>query len=190
VADRIYAFEPYAARAIGSVSGAGIAIAPRRPLAMLNVRGPADVVAAELNAVCGLELSPESNTAIGTSTRVLWLGPDEWLVVENVTPTRISENPGRSRISLTDVSHGRAALRLRGPHARDALVKGCSIDLDPRVFPAGRCAQTALGRISVILDHVEHDVFDVYCSRSYAGSFWHWITEASAEYRYAIAPPE
>ncbi|HEX2825686.1 MAG TPA: sarcosine oxidase subunit gamma family protein [Burkholderiales bacterium] len=190
MAERIYAFEPYAARASGNAAGAGITIAPRRPVAMLNVRGPADAVAAELQARCGLQLSPEPNTAVGSSTRVLWLGPDEWLVVENVTPTRIPRNPGQSHITATDVSHGRAALRLRGAHVRDALVKGCALDLDPRVFPAGRCAQTAIGRISVILDHVEPDVIDVYCSRSYAGSFWHWIAHASAEYRYTIAPPE
>jgi sarcosine oxidase subunit gamma len=91
---------------------------------------------------------------------------------------------------VTDVSCGRAALRLRGLRVRDALAKGCPLDLDPRVFPAGRCAQTSIGRVSVILDHVEPEVFDVYVSRSYAGSFWDWLIEACAEYRYAIAAPE
>jgi heterotetrameric sarcosine oxidase gamma subunit len=189
VAERIYAFEPYAARATAGVAGAGITIASRRPAAMLDLRGPAGDVEAAL-AGHGLALLRGPNSATGEATRLLWLGPDEWLLVENVTLTRISENPGQSRISVTDVSHGRAALRLRGPHVRDALAKGCSLDLDPRAFATGRCAQTAIGRISVILDHVEDDVFDVYCSRSYAGSFWHWMTEACAEYRYTIAPPE
>jgi heterotetrameric sarcosine oxidase gamma subunit len=184
VAERIHAFRPYAARASGSASEAGITIAPRAVVAMLNVRGPADVVAAELKARYGLDLSSAPNTATGLNMRVLWLGPDEWLLMGH------AEKPADGRISVTDVSHGRAALRLRGPHVRDALAKGCALDLDRRVFPAGRCAQTAIGRISVILDHVQLDVFDVYCSRSFAGSFWYWITEACAEYRYTIAPPE
>jgi sarcosine oxidase subunit gamma len=157
---------------------------------MLNVRGPADTVAAELKARYALAVSPEPNTATGSAIRVLWLGPDEWLVVQNMTAAPISEGRARDRVSIVDVSHGRAALRLRGPDVRDALAKGCAVDLDARAFPPARCAQTAIGRISVILDHVEPGVFDVYCSRSYAGSFWHWITEACAEYRYTTAPPE
>jgi heterotetrameric sarcosine oxidase gamma subunit len=189
VAERIYAFEPYAARAAVSVIGAGVGIAPRQPAAMFNLRGPVGDVEAAV-AARGLALPREANAATGDETRLLWLGPDEWLLVENVTPTPMFENPGQDRISVTDVSHGRAALRLRGPHLRDALAKGCSLDLDRRAFARGRCAQTAIGRISVILDHVENDVFDVYCSRSYAGSFWHWMIEACAEYRYTIAPPE
>jgi sarcosine oxidase subunit gamma len=193
VAERIYAFAPYAAdraTAWKPTAGAGVAIALRRPVAMLDVRGPADAVAAHVKARHGLDISRQPNTAIGFAVRALWLGPDEWLIVSNATASAISDGCDRTDVSITDVSHGRAALRMRGPHVRDALAKGCPLDLDSRVFPPGRCAQTAIGRISVILDHVERDVFDVYCSRSYAASFWHWLTRACAEYGCAVAPPE
>jgi sarcosine oxidase subunit gamma len=190
VAERIYAFEPYAAVAAKAAAWAGVTIAPRRPVTMLDVRGPADAVAAHVKARCGLDISRQPNTAIGSAVRALWLGPDEWLIVANATASAIVAASHQPAVSITDVSHGRAALRLRGPHVRDALAKGCPLDLDPRALPPGRCGQTAIGRISVILDHVERDVFDVYCSRSYAGSFWHWLTEACVEYGYAVAPPE
>ena len=52
-----------------------------------------------------------------------------------------------------------------------------------------RCAQTAIAKVSVILDHVHPGVFDLYCSRSYAGSFWRWLTDACTEYRYAVIAP-
>ena len=190
MAERFYAFERYAAVAAKAAARAGVTIAPRRPVTMLDVRGPADAVAAHLKARCGLEIPREPNAAIGSATRALWLGPDEWLVISNATACAIVEASDQPDVSITDVGHGRAALRLRGPDLRDALAKGCSLDLDPRAFPRGRCAQTAIGRISVILDHVEPDVVDVYCARSYARSFWHWLTEACVEYGYAVAPPE
>jgi len=190
VAERIYAFEPYARGTAGAAAGAGITIAPRRPAAMLNVRGPADAVAIAVQARYGVALPREPNTAAGHAVRVLWLGPDEWLLVQNGDADHFLQGGNDVRSRFCDVSHGRVALRLRGRDVRDALAKGCPLDLHPRTFPAGRCAQTAIGRVSVILDHVEPDVFDVYCSRSFAGSFWHWIIEACAEYRHAIAPPE
>jgi sarcosine oxidase subunit gamma len=190
VAERVYAFEAYAARAADTVNGAGVAIAPRRLAAMFNVRGPGDAVSAELKARYALEVLPPVNTATGLGRRVLGLGPDEWLVIHDMAAAAVAEDLSYDRVSIVDVSQGRAALRLRGTHVRHALAKGCSFDLDARVFPPGRCAQTAIGRISVILDHVESDVFDVYCSRSYAGSFWHWMAQACAEYRYTIGPPE
>ena len=189
MAERMHAFEQHAV-CTGAAAAAGIEIAPRRLAAMLDVRGPARTVAAELQARYALEVSSNPNTASGSATRVLWLGPDEWLVVQGMAAAPIVENGTRDGVSVVDVSHGRAALRLRGANVRDALAKGCSLDLDARAFAPGRCAQTSIGRISVILDHVEPDVFDVYCSRSYAGSFWHWIVEACAEYRYTIGPPE
>ena len=183
MAERIYAFEAYAVRATGGVtSGAGVTIAPLRPASMLNVRGAA-------GDAFGIALPKEPNTALGHELRALWLGPDEWLLV-NWGRSTFSENSTPTPFSVTDVSSGRAGLRLRGPRVRDALAKGCPLDLDRRVFPEGRCAQTLIGRVSVILDHVESDVFDVYVSRSYAGSLWDWMIEACAEYRYAIAPPE
>jgi len=189
VAERIYAFEPYAAVAEKAPAWAGVTIAPRRPVTMLDVRGPADAVAAHVKARYGLDIPRQPNTAIGSAARALWLGPDEWLVVSNAAASASPARSDQPDVSITEVSHGRAALRLRGADMRDALAKGCPLDLDPRAFPPGRCAQTAIGRISVILDHVERDVFDLYCSRSYAGSFWHWLTEACAECGYAVAPP-
>ena len=86
----------------------------------------------------------------------LWLGPDEWLllgpegdggrIVEEVTAEL-----GGTRHSAVDVSANRVALELRGPGVRELLSKGCSIDLHPRVWTPGSCAQTMLAKAPVIL---------------------------------------
>lgn len=189
---RVFAFDALAAQHAGPVLvSPGVTIAPRRPHTMLNLRGdPRDAAfMRDATAAFGLVLPVKPNTAAGTERmRVLWLGPDEWLLVyahqaASVAATAISNG------TLTDVSHGRAVLRLSGSDCRATFAKVCSLDLDARPFPVGTCAQTALARINVILDHVVPDGFDVYCPRSYAGSLWSSLLEAAAEYGCNIARP-
>jgi heterotetrameric sarcosine oxidase gamma subunit len=188
---RAYAFDACAAGAENStVVAPGVTIAERRPRSMLNVRGdPADAgLASALRESFNVTLPLEPNTVTAAgATRALWLGPDEWLLVSERRALQPPASPGRG--TLTDLSHGRAVLRLSGADVRAVLAKGCGLDLHPREFPVDRCAQTAIAKVSVILDHVQLDVFDLYCPRSYARSFWGWVTEACAEYGCRIAPP-
>lgn len=185
---RIFAFDFHAARTPSTATVApGVTIATRRPCAMLNVRGGSGdaVLARAMLERFGVKLPREPNTATGAgAVRALWLGPDEWLLVSESSLPDAPSAIGTG--TLTDVSHGRAALRVSGPHVRAALAKFCPLDLHPREFPPDRCAQTAIAKVSVILDHVQPGVFDLYCPRSYAGSFWHSLIDACAEYRYAV----
>src|SRR5204862_4810336 len=57
--------------------------------------------------------------------------------------------------SVVDVSANRVAIALTSDDRLELLSHVCSLDLDPRVWTAGRCAQTLLGRAQVIL--VERD---------------------------------
>ena len=119
---------------------------------------------------------------------MLWLGPDEWLLV-GAAPTPIDERLPIEHGLLTDVSHGRAGWRISGPRALDLLAKGCSLDLHTRIFPVGSCAQTALAHVGVLLHRRDIATFDLYCARSYAQHLWHWLTEAAAEFGYKVAAP-
>ncbi len=78
-------------------------------------------------------------------------GPDEWLVVGpdgdtldliRLLTEAVADDPG----SVVDVSANRSTLVVSGPNARDLLEKGCTLDLHPRTFGAGRCAQTTFAR--------------------------------------------
>lgn len=185
---RIFPFDAHAGATPSTAKAVpGVTISTRRPGSMLNVRGELDdaVLAHAMFERYNVILPREPNTATGTAAvRALWLGPDEWLLVSQSPFPETQAGIGTG--TITDVSHGRAALRVSGPDARAALASGCPLDLHPREFAPDRCAQTAIAKVSVILDHVQPDVFDLYCSRSYAGAFWHWLTEACAEYRYAV----
>ena len=119
---------------------------------------------------------------------MLWLGPDEWLIRSH-QPALINQCSAIAHGAITDVSSGRAAWRLTGPHSVDLLAKGCSLDLHSRVFANGACAQTALAHVAVLLHRRDAETFDIYCARSYARHVWHWLHEAALEYGCEVGFP-
>jgi sarcosine oxidase subunit gamma len=104
-----------------------------------------------------VELPREPNTASGTA---LWLGPDEWLVLGvpgTAEALRRDLDAGLAGLhrSVVDVSAARAIVELEGPGRHDLLAGGCPIDLHPRAWGPGRCAQTLYGRAQVLLQELE-----------------------------------
>jgi len=172
-----------------SAAHAGVAFAARTALTLIDLRGdprdPAFLASARAALGAGLPLTPNS-TAAGANCEVLWLGPDEWLLV-GAAHTPIDERLPIEHGFLTDVSHGRASWRISGPRALDLLTKGCSLDLHTRVFAIESCAQTALAHVGVLLHRRDIATFELYCARSYAQHLWHWLTEAAAEFGYEVA---
>jgi sarcosine oxidase subunit gamma len=127
---------------------------------------------------------------------VLWLGPDEFLVVGPAGATGdlialLIEAIGEDRGSVVDVSANRDTLVLSGPNARDLLEKGCTIDLHPRSFTAGRCAQTTLARGHVLIWQTGAEgspsgpVYRVLFRGSFAEYFADWFIDAAAEFATA-----
>ena len=157
----------------------------------INLRGrPSDnafLAAAGSVLDCRLPVSPNTVQTAGDLT-VLWLGPDEWLVLtppgaEAAIIGRLREALAGVHAAMTDVSGNHARLRLTGNHAREVLAKGCSLDLHPRRFQPGRCAQTLIVRSGVILHQLDdRPSYDLLPRRSFAEYLWLWLTDAMAEY--------
>lgn len=117
---------------------------------------------------------PPGGVAEWGDRSVLWLGPTEWLVVGD-GPTNL---PGG-----VDVSANRTTIELSGPHARDVLEKGCTLDLHPRAFTVGRCAQTTLARAQIILWQTSNTpVYHLLVRGSFAQYVADWLVDASREY--------
>ena len=167
---------------------AGITFSALTGLALIDVRGNPQnagfLAGAQSVFGCALPLLPDSSAG-GANCKVLWTGLDAWLVVSD-NPKTNSAQMSIAHGFVTDVSHGRAAWRISGPRTVDMLAKGCSLDLHPRVFQTGRCAQTSLAHVSVLLHRCADDAFQLYCARSYAQHMWHWLTEAADEYGYEV----
>ena len=136
-------------------------------------------------------LPTEPNTAWEAGSRAaLWLGPDEWLVLgpphagaEIIAGLEVAF--GSIPHSVVDVSANRVALEISGPGAKELLSAGCSLDLDPRGgWIAGRCAQTLLARVPVIL-HERPEATRVFVRPSFAGYLVDWLIHAAA----TLGPP-
>jgi sarcosine oxidase subunit gamma len=106
----------------------------------------------------GFPVAP--NTVKGNMRRgVLWLGPDEWLVVglpgtAGATIASLETALGDEHRSVIDVSANRVVLEMTNDDRLDVLASVCSIDLDPRSWSPMMCAQTLLGRAQVILQEL------------------------------------
>jgi sarcosine oxidase subunit gamma len=102
-----------------------------------------------------LPLDPNTWTADG-GRESLWLGPDEWLVVGPPGSARaVAAERGRAlegeHHAVVDTSANRTAVELAGGGRFDLLTQGCGLDLHPRAWRPGSCAQTLLFRVPVLL---------------------------------------
>ena len=164
-------------------------------LTQLDLRvEPDGAAAAAVGKALGGELPAAPCTATrGTSSRtgdveVLWLGPDEWLVLAEPWRQRELEDLLRAAIggghgAVADVSAQRTALSLSGPAARELLARGCAIDLDPRVAPAGTCVQTLLARtgVTIVVRDERAGEFLLLVRASFAQYLAAWLVDACTE---------
>lgn len=186
------------ARAGKGLADAAVTLCERRYRSQLLLRGDAADTGfvTAVAQVLGVGLPLEPNTSAGTDgCNALWLGPDEWLLVlpdghETEMQSALTAALKGRHHAVTDVSDGRAVIGLAGPRARDVLMKGCSLDLHPRAFAPGQCAQTRLARCQVLLHQVDAaPAYDVYAQRSFADYVWRWLEDAASEYHMVIMIP-
>jgi sarcosine oxidase subunit gamma len=129
-------------------------------------------------------LPAEPNTwTRGGGREALWLGPDEWLVVAApgqaaaVVAELEAALDGLHR-SVVDVSAYRTVVELAGADRFDLLAQGCALDLHPRSWRDGRCAQTLLGRAPVLLQEREAAT-RIFVRTSFANHLAGWLGRAA-----------
>jgi sarcosine oxidase subunit gamma len=176
---------------VATASSGRLAVRELPFTAQLNFRtDPSDSRVAEgVRKALGFVLPKDPNTAASAGGRsALWLGPDEWLIVggegEESLLTRVLHTArGETVGSVVDVSANRTVIELSGPAARDVLAHGCLVDLHPRAFGPGRCAQTLLAKAQVIVHQVnDAPTFHLYVRTSFAWYVAEWLLDAMTEY--------
>jgi sarcosine oxidase, subunit gamma len=145
-----------------------------------------------------LPLDPDT-TSCSDALIAFWLGPRSWLLVESAASadaaTLVDYDARRDALNanggaLFDVSASRIAYVLRGSSATAVLAQGCPLDLDPRAFAPGRCAQSVFGHVSVLYyRHEDADTWTVFVARSLAADVWHALCVAAAGDGYEVSPP-
>ena len=123
-------------------------------------------------------------------------GPGEWLVLgepgtQQALASQLTERlPGvEELVSVVELTHGRALLRLTGQRAADLLAKVCAIDLADDVTPNGAALRTSVARL--VTDLVRDDLdgtpsYLLHCERSSGQYLWDALLDAGAEFNIVV----
>jgi sarcosine oxidase, subunit gamma len=165
---------------LASTTGGRIAASEAPFLSQLDLR--VDPSLAERLRLA-LPVAPNTATAVEPNIDVLWIGPDEWLIVSPPdSGTAIAEELDAALAgahhSIVDVSANRAVLDLSGEGRRDVLSQGCPLDLHPSRWRAGMCAGTMLGRAQVVLYERETST-RAFVRASFGDYVVEWLIEAA-----------
>jgi sarcosine oxidase subunit gamma len=178
-----------------TLAAGGVAVVEQPVNCALSLRGdPADArFVRAVESVTDLRLPGAAGAmASGLLASILCLGPDEWLVLSETQPgpallASLRKALGGLAAAITDVGDARVVYAVSGSNARALLAKGCGLDLHERTFAPGRCAQSVLAKVPVILVHRSGvpPVFDLYVARSFRDYAWDWLQAAALEYATA-----
>jgi len=135
----------------------------------------------------GLNLPLENlKVSSNSKTRILWSAPDIWLVVsrkENVVQ-EVEKECNSENFAVTNISHSRAVIQIKGFKAKEVLKKGCPINFND--FKKNDCAGSVFHGVTIVVDCIDNDlqIFNLLTLRSFGESLYHHITDASLEFGY------
>ncbi|RSM50455.1 sarcosine oxidase subunit gamma [Actinoplanes sp. ATCC 53533] len=169
--------------------GGAVALREIGLLSMISVRvEPGSAAAARLGDAIGCPLPAAcGQTSAAGEHDVLWLGPDEWLVVSrrdepSTLAALLHQALAGEHGSVVDVSANRTVLELSGGRARAVLEKGCPVDLHPRAFFPGRAVTTTVGPVPVVLWQTGAAGYRLLPRSSFADYLARWLLDAMTEY--------
>lgn len=163
-------------------AGQGVRLAVMPPAHRISLRAP-DGSVASLSKALGLTLPRKPKTSASKGSRsALWLGPDEWLVIDDGSKDPLDACAGVEALhSAAGVSHRNVAIAVTGPGAAATINAGCPQDLSLAVFPVGACSRTILGKAEIVLLRIGEDAFRVETWRSFADYVFTFLSEAARD---------
>ena len=150
-------------------SDAALRLADLSPLAKVHVRASEDGPFADAIGVGFLHTARDVHDVLVTGS-----GPGEWTLFGPIGAAadimaRIADLDVDEHVTLVEITHGRALVRLTGHASRELLAQLCAIDLDDHVTPNGSCLRSSVAR--VVTDIVRDDrggqpSYLLHCERS------------------------
>ena len=123
-------------------------------------------------------------------TLVVGSGPGEWLLLglpgaSAVVAGRVEEVPNEEMVSVFDVTHGRALMRITGAKTVDLLAKVCGIDFSEEVTPDGAAFRSSVAKL--VTDVVRDDrdgerSYLLHCERSSGQYLFDALIDAGDEF--------
>lgn len=163
-------------------SGQGVRVAVLPPAERISLRAPAASVAA-LSKALGVKLPTKPKTSATAAGRTaLWLGPDEWLVIDEGGGDMIADCAAVSQLhSAVGISHRNVAISVAGPNCEGTISSGCPQDLSLGSFPVGACSRTILGKSEIVVLRTAEDAFRVECWRSFSDYVFAFLADAAKD---------
>ena len=126
------------------------------------------------------------NVVSNDSTRILWNGPKNWLLVSTKKDLLkyILDTFKETDFAITDLSHSKAIIELEGQNAKEVLKKGCPFNFN--ILEKNNSINSIYNGIAFTVDVLESDLDKIrlFTLRSFGESLYHSITDASLEFGY------
>ena len=132
----------------------------------------------------GVDLSENLKTFSNQSTRVIWMGPDNWFVFSSKDISEDLKIFKETDFAITDLSHSRSIIELEGGMVYEVLKKGSPLDVGK--LKEGNCANTVYNGITITLDFISNDpnIVRIFGLRSFGESLYHSLTDSCLEFGY------
>ena len=126
------------------------------------------------------------NVSSNSDTRILWNGPNNWLLVSNKKDLlkEIVEKFDENNFAITNLSHSRAIIELDGENAKEVLKKGCPYNFNE--LKKDNCLNSTFNGMSVTIDLLDNNPnkIRIFTLRSFGESLYHSITDSCLEFGY------
>lgn len=173
----------------GVRSTAGLTLADLSALAKTLVRAPANGAMAGALGVPFARASRDASGALVTGS-----GPGEWTIIgplgeglaQRARLEAVAAGVAAGElITVLDLTHGRALIRLTGAAAPALLAKVCAIDLADHRTPNGTALRTSVAKLTTDLVRDDQEAVPSYllhCERSSGQYLFEALLDAGAEF--------
>ena len=136
-----------------------------------------------LATVLPIKANTYSKNAI--NEKVIWLSPDEWLIVSNDDDAflKLQNKIGNLEASLTDVSENRTIIRIHGNKIFVLLSKFLVLDLEKNLPTQLSCAQTLFVKVPILIvrnnNNAQIPEIDLFINRSHANYIYNLLVDGT-----------
>ena len=137
--------------------------------------------------ILGTILPTRPNTyAQNERVKVIWLGPNEWLIVndeDNDLFIKLKNETGDLEASVTDVSENRTIIRISSEKIITLLSKFLVLDLEKNLPTGPSCAQTFFVKVPILLVRNNNEnlipEIDIFTNRSHANYIYNLLVDGA-----------
>lgn len=174
-------------------AGVGVVLSETQPGSIVQVAawpGTEKEVIAAIRVATGLKLPDGAGGGVVNGAKAAFgFAPGRFMVIDEAEDiaAALAKSVTAEIGTVTDLSHGRTAIRIKGKKAEWVLAKFFAIDFSLTAFPVGAGRSTTHHDIFAQIQRTAADQFDIYVFRSFARSFWTALCYGCEEVGYEVA---